>query len=259
MKKSLSLVVLCLFAVSGYAQSSFYLSAQAGPSFAYSNSNSYFNYSNKKLTANYGIGFGYEFPNQLLKAETGVYRTNIYSIFGLNDHQHSYGNNQVYLVRDSWQIPLRFKLKFWQPTDKITFRAITGIVLSLTPDDYTFKGDIINVSEYRGETSFQTPTSAENNTSFLVYGNLNSQGIGAVDSNWLIESGLEMSYKLTEKLSGNVGIVYQGGLQNKYGAVIYPYYYDTETGKTYFSSEAVASSQAKALYLNFGLAYALRK
>ena len=83
--------------------------------------------------------------------------------------------------------------------------------------------------------------------------------MGAVDSNWLIESGLEMSYKLTNKLSGTVGIVYQGGLQNKYGAIIYPYYYDASTGKTYFSTEEIASSQGKALNLNFGLAYALGK
>src|SRR5690606_21093260 len=149
--------------------------------------------------------------------------------------------------------------KFWQPNEKLAFRAIMGIVLSLTPDDSEFKGDIINVSSHNGETTFQTPGSAQSNTSFLVNRNLKSGGIGAVDSNWLIESGLEMSYKLTDKLSGNVGIVYQGGLQNKYGAVIYPYWFDPDTNRNYFSSELIASSQAKALNLNFGLVYALGK
>src|SRR5690606_35379746 len=124
--------------------------------------------------------------------ETGVYRTNIYSIFGLNYYGRHFSNSQIYLVRDSWQIPLRFKLKFWQPTDKITLRAIMGIVLSLTPDDSEFKCDIINVSSHNGETTFQTPGSAQSNTLFLVNRNLKSGGIGAVDSNWLIESGLEM-------------------------------------------------------------------
>ena len=117
----------------------------------------------------------------------------------------------------------------------------------------------MNVSSHNGETTFQTPGSAQSNTSFLVYRNLKSSGMGAVDSNWLIESGLEMSYKLTDKLSGNVGVVYQGGLQNKYGAVIYPYWYDPDTNRNYISSELVASSQAKALNLNFGLAYSLGK
>jgi hypothetical protein len=257
MKKICCFAFLCLFATSVFAQSSFYLSAQGGPSFAFSNSNSPFRSSSKRLTANYGVGFGYEFPNQLIKAETGLYRTNIYTVFGLNNSTRNYGDDQVYLVRDSWQIPLRLKLKFWQPNDKITFRAITGIVLSLTPDDFKLKGDVnvINVDDSYSGTYFQTPSSSQQNTSFLLYG----YEVGRVESNWLIESGLEMSCQLTNKLSGMIGLVYQGGLQNKYGALIYTIYYDAETGKSYYSSEDVASSQAKALNLNFGLAYAFGK
>ena len=250
MKKCLSLVLVCLFANAGFAQSAFYVSAQGGPSKAYSTFRN-------RLTANYGLGIGYEFPNELIRVETGVARTNIFTIFNLDGYMglNTEKENQVYLVRDSWQIPLRFKLKFWRPTDKVTLRAVTGVVLSLSPDDYELKGALINVNQNRGETIFQTNSSAQANTTYFFYGN----SVGGVDSNWLIESGLEFSYKVSEKLQGNLGLVYQGGLQTKYGAVLFSERTDPDTGRSSYAPGITATSEANALNLSLGLTYALGK
>ena len=250
MKKCVSLVLLCLFATAGFAQSSCYVSALAGPSKAYSNFGS-------KLTSNYGIGFGYEFPNELIKVETGIARTKIFSFFNLYEPWGFYGKkeNQVYFSQNSWQIPLRFKVKFWQPNDKITLRAVTGITLSLTPDDYEFKGDIVNLNRTGGQVYFQTSSSVDENTSFYFQRNI----WGAVDSNWLIETGLEVGYQLTDKLSSNLGLVYQGGLQEKYGVSIYSKQIDPDTGKVYENIVGSAFSEANALNLSLGISYALSK
>ena len=271
MKKSILLFFLILLSVKSFAQGSFYSTIQAGPSLVFSTidfspgHSGFFrsDFTTSKLTSVFGAGVGYTFPNQVVQVETGLYKTFPHILLDLDEWEQPVPRGseaKVYLYFHTWQVPARLKIRLWQPAGKVTFRVITGAVFAFTQHAYRMKGDVINVKypgrgSVQGDFSFQTNAGAVKNRKYT----LEEQDFWGLQSNCVIETGLETSYKFSDKLEGIVSLVFQNGLQTRLSADIYITEPDPTNGQpvSWFASKN--STDGNALNLNFGLAYKLGK
>jgi hypothetical protein len=257
MKKLLLLFVALLSFIAANAQYRFYAGLEGGPKISYTQNTGYQIHSTAgKRSWQYGTRVGYKFSEERFLLETGLTlaRFDILAHYTPDDKFFRASEDaELNIAYTAWQIPLRIKANLLPSASKLQIRPLFGIVLMMKNSHTIKPKSLYDIPLDR----FGYRTVKGEKDSILVTIPHDSGGSFSKTNLFLLESGLELGYKITPKAEVIWVISYQTGLNISDSFILYYKYHEQEWQN--LENFVTVTSKAEALSFNIGLTYSFSK
>lgn len=268
MKKLLLPFLILLVCLQAKAQYHFYSGIETGLkwTFTENTTGTLHQTTEKQVGLAGGLLFGFVFPNEIFAVETSFggssfnFKQNMeygpYPYYQINaTPPEGFIEPELSVSKIGLQIPLRLKSRFYQSTNEKWQFWLTG-------------GAVFTVVDYGKETVHGNFIINDSTRSF---GTLISRQIDDTqrskemdfyfqtdaDPKFMIETGLETHYKVSNHFSVVLNARYQGGLRAVFISQVRDVNKDRRSGQ--YITRLNSTSNGSGVYLNFGLTYAFGK